>query len=75
VGGRWRDFYAFRHTFKRQCRECNIPKHIQDATTGHPSGDVADAYGGAYPLRPLAEAMQRLRCDGLDLSQVTGAAT
>ena len=70
VGGRWRDFHAFRHTFKRQCRECGIPKDIHDAITGHPSGDVADSYGGAYPLRPLAEAMQRLRYDGLNLSSV-----
>ncbi len=70
VGDRWLDFHAFRHTFKRQCRECGIPKDIHDAITGHPSGDVADTYGGAYPLRPLADAMQRLRYDGLNLSGV-----
>jgi integrase len=63
-------FHSFRHTFKRQCRECGIPKDIHGAITGHPSGDVADRYGGAYPLRPLADAMRRLRYDGLDLSGV-----
>jgi hypothetical protein len=31
---------------------------------------VARSYGGAYPLRRLAEAMQKLRYDGLDLSKV-----
>ena len=66
----WSDFHAFRHTFKRQCRECGIPKDIHDAITGHPSGDVADTYGGTYPLRPLADAMQRLKYDRLDLSGV-----
>lgn len=59
--------YRFRHIFKRQARECGIPKEINDAITGHESGDVGDRYGGEYPLRPLAEAMGRLTFPGLDL--------
>ena len=62
-----------RHTFKRQCRECGIPKDIHDAITGHPSADVADRYGGEYPLKPLSDAMRTLRYPGLDLSDVKRA--
>jgi hypothetical protein len=61
---------TFRHTFKRQCRECGIPKDIHDAITGHPSADVADRYGGEYPLKPLADAMRTLRYPGLELAGV-----
>ena len=67
---RWRDFHAFRHTFKRQCRECGIPKDMHDAITGHDSADVGDSYGGAYPLKPLADAMGRLMYAALDFSSV-----
>ena len=70
VTERWRDFHALRHTFKRQCRECGIPKEIHDAITGHESGDVGDAYGGQHPLKPLADAMRTLRYPGLDLAGV-----
>ncbi len=49
VDKRWHGMHALRHTFKRQCRECDIPKDIHDAITGHPSADVAGHYGGQYP--------------------------
>jgi hypothetical protein len=60
-------------TFKRQCRECGIPKDIHDAITGHPSADVAGHYGGQYPIKPLADAIKTLRYPGLDLSGVKRA--
>lgn len=63
-------FHSFRHTWKRQARECEIPKALNDAITGHESGDVGDSYGGEYPLRPLAEAMGKLEFPGLELSVV-----
>jgi len=75
VTERWKDFHAFRHTFKRQCRECGIAKDIHDALTGHESGDVGDAYGGAYPLKALAGAMSKLEYPGLDLRQVQRTAS
>ncbi len=60
-------FHSFRHTFIRQCRECGIEEEQRIAITGHAGGTVGRAYGGHYPLRPLAEAMQKLRYPGLHL--------
>jgi integrase len=67
VDRRWHDMHALRHTFKRQCRECGIPRDIHDALTGHHSGAVGDSYGGQYPIKPLWEAIKKLRYDGLVL--------
>lgn len=61
-------FHSFRHLFKEVLREVEIPKEINDALTGHESGDVGDKYGGdAYPLRPLMNAIKRYRIPGLSL--------
>ncbi|GIZ51735.1 hypothetical protein NCCP691_17490 [Noviherbaspirillum aridicola] len=61
-------FHSFRHLFKEVLREAEIPKEINDALTGHESGDVGDKYGGdAYPLRPLVNAIKRYRIPGLTL--------
>jgi integrase len=59
-----RDFHSFRHTFKHQARACGIPEDVHDALTGHANATVARNYGGAegYPLKPLAEAIERLQC-------------
>jgi integrase len=60
-----RDFHSFRHTFKHYSRACGIPEDVHDALTGHANAVVARTYGGAegYPLKPLAEAIERLRYD------------
>jgi integrase len=61
-------FHSFRHTFKHHMRQCQIPKDVNDALTGHETGDAADAYGGlSFPLFPLVEGMKRYRVDGLSL--------
>jgi integrase len=61
-------FHSFRHTFKHACRASGIPEDIHDALTGHSSGSgVGRTYGGAYPLKPLATAMKKLRYPGLHL--------
>ncbi|QDZ29892.1 hypothetical protein FAY22_19145 [Noviherbaspirillum sp. UKPF54] len=61
-------FHSFRHLFKEVLREAEIPKEINDALTGHESGDVGDKYGGdAYPIRPLVNAIKRYRIPGLIL--------
>ena len=58
-------FHSFRHTFKHLARLAGIPKEINDAITGHTSGDVADNYGGlSYPLAPLIEGMRSYRVSG-----------
>lgn len=61
-------FHSFRHLFKEVLREAEVPKEINDALTGHESGDVGDKYGGDdYPIRPLVNAIKRYRVSGLTL--------
>ena len=61
-------FHSFRHTFKHHMRQCQIPKDVNDALTGHETGDAADAYGGlSFPLAPLVEGMKAYRVDGFTL--------
>jgi hypothetical protein len=67
------DMHAFRHAFKRHCRECGIRKDIHDAITGHESADAGDSYEGEHSLKPLADAMRVLRFPGLDLAGVKRA--
>lgn len=58
-------FHSLRHTFKHHGRICGLDKAVNDALTGHESGDVSDTYGGLeYPLRPLVEGMSRFRVQG-----------
>lgn len=68
VTGRNTPFHSFRHSFKHHARESLIDKAVNDAITGHESGDVADKYGALnYPLRPLVEGMARYRVPGFKL--------
>lgn len=61
-------FHSFRHTFKHHMRQCQVPKDVNDALTGHETGDAADAYGGlSFPLFPLVEGMKRYRVPGFTL--------
>lgn len=61
-------FHSFRHAFKHHMRQCQVPKDVNDALTGHETGDAADAYGGlSFPLFPLVEGMKRYRVDGFKL--------
>lgn len=61
-------FHSFRHTFKHHMRQCQVPKDVNDALTGHETGDAADAYGGlSFPLSPLVEGVKRYRVDGFTL--------
>lgn len=61
-------FHSFRHTFKHHMRQCQVPKDVNDALTGHETGDAADAYGGlSFPLYPLVEGMRAYRVDGFTL--------
>lgn len=67
-------FHSFRHFFKEALREAEIPKEINDALTGHESGDVGDKYGGdLYPTRPLVNAIKRYRVPGLVLTDTRSA--
>lgn len=58
-------FHSFRHTFKDQARNSNMPVDVNNEITGHETGDVANTYGGLeYPLKPLVEGMQLYRIIG-----------
>ena len=68
VSDRNTPFHSFRHSFKHHARESLIDKAVNDAITGHESGDVSDRYGALnYPLRPLVEGMARYRVSGFTL--------
>lgn len=58
-------FHSFRHTFKDNCRDAGISPDVGNALTGHSSGDVADNYGGKFPLKQMVRAMERYRVPGL----------
>lgn len=61
-------FHSLRHSFKHYARECGFAKPVNDAITGHESGDVGDDYGGLdYPLRPLVESMLLYRVPGFEV--------
>ncbi len=61
-------FHSFRHTFKHLARLADISTEVNNALTGHITGEVADNYGGlSYPLAPLVNAIQRYRVPGVTL--------
>ncbi len=64
-------FHSFRHSFKHYARESGLPKSVNDAITGHESGDVADSYGGLdYPLKPLVDGIIQYRVPEFGLSYI-----
>jgi integrase len=59
-------FHSFRHCFKDYMREVGVAEEVSDALSGHSSGSVSRNYGaGFYPLRPLAEAINRYEVHGV----------
>jgi integrase len=60
------DIHTLRHGFKRAWRACGLPIDRANAIQGHADHSVSGMYGGAlaYPLRPLAESLSKLRFDG-----------
>jgi len=62
-------FHSFRHSFKDACRNSGIPKDVHDKLTGHSSGDVGSGYGLGYSIKTLGEWMNKLKYDGLAITQ------
>jgi len=62
-------FHSFRHGFMEAGRAAGLTKELRHQFTGHGTRDEGDGYGG-WPLPTLAEAMARIRYDGLDLSHL-----
>lgn len=63
-------FHSFRHTFKRMTRDAMLSEEIHDALTGHAnSGNVGRSYGRGFSLRPLSNAMDKVKSP-IDLSEI-----
>ena len=56
--------HSFRHGWKTQARSV-MSEELHDAITGHSNGSVGRAYG-SVPLRALAEAMAKVRFEGVN---------
>jgi integrase len=69
-------FHSFRHGFKDALRAASVNEDINDAITGHSGGNaVARGYGWKDMVRrfgfpTLAEAVEKVRYPGLDLSAI-----
>jgi integrase len=66
-------FHSFRHTFKGACRDVGIHEEVHDALTGHRPFQAGRRYGRRIALGTLADAMERVRYPGLDLSHLYDA--
>jgi integrase len=60
LGGRWRDFHSFRHTWKTAARGAGIPKEVHDEITGHENGDVGSDYG-KVPISLLKTELEKIK--------------
>lgn len=63
-------FHSFRHSFEDACRNSGISSEIMNALQGHSERGMADRYGSGFHLKRLAEAVETLKYDGLDLSHL-----
>jgi integrase len=68
-------FHSFRHAFKDALRAAGVSEDINDALTGHAGGGVGRSYGAKdmarrFGLPMLAEAVNKVRYPGLDLSHL-----
>jgi integrase len=63
--------HSWRHRFKDLCRGAGIEKAVNDALMGHASSDVGDRYGLGYPLKTLAEAIEKIPVPALEPAATT----
>src|SRR5262249_45331126 len=66
-------FHSFRHGFKDAARAARVSEDLHDALTGHAGSSVGRAYGAKdmvrrFGLEKLADAVNRIKYPGLDLS-------
>ncbi|BBF92075.1 site-specific integrase [Blastochloris tepida] len=62
-------FHSFRHLFLDRCRDCDVPREIAFAFTGHVAGQVVgDRYGRGFSIERLSREMDKIGFPGLDLS-------
>ncbi|AKI02259.1 phage integrase family protein [Hoeflea sp. IMCC20628] len=63
-------FHSFRHSFEDACRNNGISSEIMNALQGHSERGMGDRYGSGFHLKRLAEAIEKLDYEGLDLSHL-----
>ena len=68
-------FHSFRHGFKDAARAARVSEELHDALTGHTGSSVGRTYGAKdmvrrFGLETLADAVNRIKYPGLDLSIV-----
>jgi hypothetical protein len=69
-------FHSFRHGFKDAARAARLSEDLHDALTGHAGFSVGRTYGAKdmvrrFGLETLADAVNRIKYPGLDLSNVS----
>lgn len=66
-----RDFHSFRHTFRDECRERDIPDAVVNAIGGWSENkNVGSEYGQGYKIEKLNKYLQQLKYDGLTLDHL-----
>jgi integrase len=68
-------FHSFRHGFKDAARAARVSEDLHDALTGHAGFPVGRTYGSKdrvrrFGLETLADAVNKVKYPGLDLSNV-----
>jgi integrase len=68
-------FHSFRHGFKDAARAARVSEDLHDALTGHAGSSVGRTYGAKdmvrrFGLETLADAVNKIKYPGLDLSNV-----
>lgn len=63
-------FHSFRHTFEDACRNSGVPHDVMNALQGHSQAGMAGRYGAGFGIKRLAEEMDKVRYEGLDLSHL-----
>src|SRR5258708_39878612 len=68
-------FHSFRHGFKDVARAARVSEDLHDALTVHAGSSVGRTYGAKdmvrrFGLETLADAVNRIKYPGLDLSNV-----
>ena len=70
-GQRRKVFHSFRNSFNDALREAGVPSEIREAINGWSSQQAMDArYGSGHKVHRLAEHVEKVTYEGLDLSHL-----
>jgi len=63
-------FHSLRHNVEDALRNADVRKEVRDAIQGHGESGVSREYGSGYYVTTLAEAVQKIKHDGLVLPKL-----